>query len=276
MITKILVEDSTDGLELCRIINRIYGREDILVDTFGGIINISNTIESIRHESGQVVIVYDDIVENPLVMDNIVMARRLVRKYKLSDRCTFIKIISFELEVLLLPGIQAFLNQESYNKYVSNIVRMYKENESSAHITLYTKEQEVYSEMYDKIKREKLKKRIYASMSEERLDQSITIESLAKELIKEVFRNQPIDKPMTACWKTPCCWRTRRCKTEMIDTYKIESAQQENNDPYVKANILISNTSYKKLAELLADGKEILQYNVADFFVDNRLESGDM
>lgn len=48
MITKILVEDSADGLELCRIINRIYGREDILVDTFGGIINITSTMRAFR------------------------------------------------------------------------------------------------------------------------------------------------------------------------------------------------------------------------------------
>lgn len=211
---------------------------------------------------------YDDIVENPLVMDHIVMAKRLVRKYKLWDRCIFIKILSFELEVLLIPGMRAFFNQEKYDKYVSNIVNRYRENESSALITLYTKGQEIYSGIYGKIKREKLKKRIYASMSEERLDQSITIESLAKELIKEVFRNQPIDKPMTTCWKTPCCWRTKRCKPEWIDTYKIESAQRQNKDSYMKANLLISNTSYKKLAELLAGGKEILQYHIADFLKD--------
>nr|WP_296458812.1 hypothetical protein [uncultured Acetatifactor sp.] len=53
----------------------------------------------------------------------------------------------------------------------------------------------------------------------------------------------------------------------MIDISKIE--KQQDKDPYVKANILISNTSYGKIAESLADGKEILHYDVADFLIDD-------
>lgn len=275
----VLVEDLKDGKVICDLINTIYARDKdgVCVESTGGIGNLEakvRELDKILCKEDSIIIVYDDIIENPIVAGCVKRAKRYIESESANrEQYKFISTVSFELEILMIDDIEYFTDMKKYYTYVSDIRDIFRLYRDTGICTEYTKNVEKYSGFYNKIRKGKRDKWIYKNLSDEEFELCITIESLSKELIKEVFRSQPIDRPMTACWRNACCeGRINRCKLELIDTAKIESAQKENNDKYVKANILISNTSYKKLAEHLSNGsgqKEILHYNISDFFIDN-------
>ena len=70
---------------------------------------------------------------------------------------------------------------------------------------------------------------------------------------------------MTQCWIDSCCYRKNMCEKYLIDINKIIDAQNSHNDPYVKANMIISNTSYAKLAQIMNGGNHVISYNICDF-----------
>ena len=70
---RVIVEDSTDGLRLCKIITEIYSPdgEAISVESFHGMVNLKRKIEDLCAElkpTDDAIIVYDGIKENPLVL----------------------------------------------------------------------------------------------------------------------------------------------------------------------------------------------------------------
>lgn len=271
---RVIVEDSTDGLRLCKIIAKIYSPdgEAISVESFHGMVNLKRKIEELCAElkpTDDAIIVYDGIKENPLVLRHAEEAFGYLEASGKEDRFRMLDTISFELEVLMTDGIEYFADLAEYGKYVSEIRELYKKYNDLSALALYTKGLDIYSGMYDKIRKNMRKKGSYKKMGETEFESCVTIESLSKELLNRIFASAGIDRPMTECWVEPCCVRKRkRCESGAIDTYKIEEMQRKNNDPYVKANMLICNTSYRKLAELLATGREIIEYNIADFRKD--------
>lgn len=271
---RVIVEDSTDGLILCKIITEIYSPdgEAISVESFHGMVNLKRKIEDLCAElkpTDDAIIVYDGIKENPLVLRHAEEAFGYLEASGKEDRFRMLDTISFELEVLMTDGIEYFADLAEYGKYVSEIRELYKKYNDLSALALYTKGLDIYSGMYDKIRKNMRKKGSYKKMGETEFESCVTIESLSKELLNRIFASTDIDRPMTECWVEPCCVRKRkRCESGAIDTYKIEEMQRKNNDPYVKENMLICNTSYRKLAELLATGREIIEYNIADFRKD--------
>lgn len=142
-------------------------------------------------------------------------------------------------------------------------------NRNTRQLTLLTKVDIKYRELYDKIRKRKYNRGPYKGMNADELELHITIESLAKELLKGLFREQIIDKPMTKCWEVPCCYRTRDiCHPPLLDIRKIIKAQE--TDINTKKNILISNTSYQNI---LDNTTLINRYKLVDFVNEQILES---
>lgn len=271
----ILTEDSKDGFDLCSMIARIYhGDSGIKTESYKGIINLKaflaefcNTIQ----DNDTVLLTYDNIIENPLVVRCYSEAYEYLESTGKLGQFTFFPVLSFEFEILMIKGIEYFTDIGAYMEYVCDIRDIFEDNHrihSSIRIlTKYTKENALYSSMYSIIRRDMRKKGTYRNMPDILFESCVTIESLSKKLMSKVFADRYIERPMRNCWKAPCCWKKNRCPKRLIDISKIE--EQQDKDPYVKANILICNTSYGKLAESLADGKEILHYDVADFLIED-------
>lgn len=262
-----MVEDSKDGLVLCKLIKEIYfkDRRDINIDTFHGVLNLVNTIKDMLKviiKNDVLVIIYDNIIENELINDVLLDVDELITELNIHN-IQFISTISFELEVLLIDDIEYFMNDQ-YNKYVMRLKKLYTSNSSTRELTTFTKNNEIYKGMYDKIKKRKKGRGPYKGMTDDELDNCITVESLSKLLLNLVFSNRAINKPMTDCWIHKCCSHTRcDSKSEIkIDIDKIIDMQ--SIDEYVKANMIISNTSYKKLVDVLG-GKLKYKYNIRDF-----------
>ena len=271
----IIVEDSTDGFVLCEVIRSIYAdRPDVILESFHGVVNFKNSLEeTIKNTpvSETIVAVYDDIMENPIVRKGCKDASELAKQYK-SRAIRFIGTMSFELETLMVDGIEYFADFVTYRKYVWKIRELYnKGNCRIAALTEYTKENEIYDRFYDKIRKEKRKKKIYKGMSDEVFESCVTVESLAKELLKEIFREHVIDRPMTKCWIDSCCYRKNMCEKYLIDINKIIDAQNSHNDPYVKANMIIGNTSYAELAQSMNGGNNVISYDICDFLDDEAM-----
>lgn len=271
----IRVEDSKDGLELCKFICELYSKEEYDIESLGGIFDATKKISrllDILSKEDRLVIVCDSILENPLVKQSISALLDMVWDRGANDKVSFVYTVSFELEILLINGINLLTNAEAYKRYVEQIKKSYETYNDTRRLTLITKANQVYKGMYDKIRKRKRNRGIYKSMTDEDFEVCITIESLSKELIKELFREQPIGRPLTTCWIQPCCYRRNRCKTRLIDTYRISEEQKQKKDNYIKLHLLISNTSYMKLAALLGDGI-LIKYTIFEFLNESAMEA---
>lgn len=264
----VLVEDSTDGLIICEKIQEIYFSEvkDIIIESFGGALNIVKKIDDtikILKQQDSVIVVYDDIPENPLVTQYFKLALKTIVKSGHRNQFKFISTISFELEILMIDNIDITANLDTYKTYVESIKDLYNQTHELRQLTIYTKNEPLYNGIYDKIRNRKRKRSPYKNMDVTMFESCITIESLAKELLKEIYRNQPIDRPMTQCWIVPCCHRRNLCKQQLLDIRKIVEGQIK--DRHLKTNIIISNTSYKKLISVIDNSTEVIKYSLVDF-----------
>ena len=119
---RVIVEDSTDGLRLCKIIAEIYSPdgEAISVESFHGMVNLKRKIEELCAElkpTDDAIIVYDGIKENPLVLRHAEEAFGYLEASGKEDRFRMLDTISFELEVLMTDGIEYFADLSEYGKY---------------------------------------------------------------------------------------------------------------------------------------------------------------
>ncbi|MCM1222062.1 MAG: hypothetical protein NC548_47090 [Lachnospiraceae bacterium] len=273
----IIIEDSTDGFSLCEKICEIYNSSNDIIhsESSHGVTNLEAKISDIDkrlNDNDTVYIVYDDITENKIVSDSLLAVKEYLSTSKRRKQFHFIKTISFELEILMIKDIEYFTNISQYLTYVTDIRELYSTYHDTSTLTEFTKDTELYDTIYNKIRKEKRNRWEYAKMSDDDFERCITIESLSKELLKEVFRNHAIDRPLTDCWVKPCCKRRNRCKLTLIDTKLIEKEQTDKNDNNVKLNIIISNTSYKNLAKVIGNG-DILKYDINTFIDKKALEA---
>lgn len=153
---RVIVEDSTDGLRLCKIIAEIYSPdgEAISVESFHGMVNLKRKIEELCAElkpTDDAIIVYDGIKESPLVLRHAEEAFGYLEASGKEDRFRMLDTISFELEVLMTDGIEYFADLAEYGKYVSEIRELYKKYNDLSALALYTKGLDIYSGMYDKL-----------------------------------------------------------------------------------------------------------------------------
>lgn len=255
----ILTEDSKDGFKLCDIIKQLYfdnNFNDIDLDTLKGIWNVKTKIETKINQipaNDIIIIVYDDIRENPLIDMYISEALDYIDNQNLYDRIFWLPTKSFEIEVLLIDGIEFFADKEAYSLYFSNLRQLYSMNNEIENLTSVTKTNNLYNNMYNKAKKEKIKSRNYSALSSEDFERAITIETISKYIMTEVFKNVTMDKPMGGCWIQECSYNHNKCVHEYIDLKKIIRKQSKNK--YFKANIIISNTSYKRLVETIYEMK---------------------
>ena len=263
-------EDSGDGLILVEKLVEIYFKPfQIDVNTFGGMKNLKSELETLLltcNNDDKIIIVYDNIMENPLILKWFREANNIIKNSMLKDIITWIPTDSFELEMLMIDNIEYFTNMSEFVKYVLPIKIWYDESGDTSYLTFKTKNDNIYAEVYDLIKKKKLKSSIYKALTSEEFESSITIESLSKILLNKCFVNQPINKPMTDCWINECCYRRNRCKSNRIDTDKIIKKQM--NDYSYKTKLLIHNTTYidivKSLEDLTHTSIEYKDYNVND------------
>lgn len=263
-------EDSGDGLILVEKLIEIYFKSfQIDVKTFGGMKNLKSELETLLltcNNDDKIIIVYDNIMENPLILKWFRQANNIIKNSMLKDIIIWIPTDSFELEILMIDNIEYFTNMNEFIKYVLPIKVWYDESGDTSYLTFKTKNDNIYAEVYDLIKKKKSKSSIYKALTSEEFESSITIESLSKILLNKCFMNQPINKPMTDCWTYECCYRRNRCKSKQIDTDEIIIKQ--TNDYFYKIKLLIHNTAYidivKSLEELTGTSIEYKDYKVND------------
>ena len=268
----ILTEDSKDGFQFCKLIKALYFDdvfEDISLDTMKGIPNVVEKIRekhNVMRDGDITIIVYDDIKENPIVSKAIEEAAEYIEKNHLDERVLWVSTYSFEIELLLVIGFEFFANRNKYNIYFRGLRDKFIETEKLHDLTILSKKNPLYTEMYNKVRADKLKKGMYKCLSKEDFERTMTIESISKRIMTEVFKyDSPakatdyVDKPVgnadtCNCWKNNCCSKGKRCKNDCID-FDIIMKKQEAEELY-KTKFLILNTSYKKLITAIYKMKE--------------------
>lgn len=248
----IRVEDSKDGFELCKRIIAIYYSgldKDINIDSLNGIFNLQNKIESVINsfsEDDKLIIVYDDIIKNPLVSSNVDNTLNFLSKENLEDRVIWVPTISFELEVLTIIGIELICDGNEYNKWFRKLRDKYYEHNDISDMTKISKSDLMYAKIYDKVKKEKIKNAIYRRLNTVDFENAITIESISKTIMSKVFVDGDM-RPVRSCWVNNCCYKKSQCRyTETLDLLKIKSEEQSGKDLY-KIRALIHETAFYKL-----------------------------
>lgn len=187
----LLVEDSTNGFKICEEVIDIYfsNNSDVDVKSIHGIPNLANSLENLfvtfNLRTDTVVVVFDDIMENPIVGRAIEDADEFIQKF--GENIKFIGTESFEIEILSILGIEYWANIANYNKY-AKIIRDSNENINKiSYLTDWTKKSDIYIEFYNKARLEKKKRRLYQSLTPSEFEMAITIETISKDIMKEVF-----------------------------------------------------------------------------------------
>lgn len=269
------MEDSGAGLYLAeKLVDIYFSTGQIDVKSFGGMKNLKSKIEEVFqvcNADDKIILVYDNIMENPLIIKWFRQANNFINKSEFKNIITWIPTDSFELEILMINDIEYFTNIKIFVKYIKQIKEWYDTYKDTSYLTLRTKDDNIYDSMYASIRNKKQKSSMYKSLTSDEFERTITIESLSKVLLNLCFNGQPINKPMTECWQNPCCFRRNQCKSKLIDIEKIISKQKE--DSCYKVNLLIHNTSYIKILGILSGmvsvDFEYKKYNIEDIINDN-------
>ncbi|MCI8983517.1 MAG: hypothetical protein HFG78_14140 [Hungatella sp.] len=244
---KVRTEDSKDGLVICQKIKELYFNE-IEVNTLNGIVNLKKKVVSILNDMQAddiLIIVYDNIVENVIVSNNINDLLDYI--YKTNERrVKMIPTISFELEILTINNIELLYNFDVYKEWFSKLRELYTETRDIRTLTQASKHDKKYSEMYDSVRREKKRSRYYKVLSEKEFEDSITIESISKKIISRIFDLSEI-RPVRECWVNNCCYKNGECKITNIDTQSIKDKESIGNRLY-KIRALINETAFKNVA----------------------------
>lgn len=289
----ILVEDSGNGFQFCKIIKSLYFDENdiqVELETLGGIWKLKdkiyNKINSIKTDD-IIIIVYDDVFENPIISRNIIETQEYIEDYNLSDRVLWLPTYSFEIELLLIVGFEFFANSERYIKYFWKLREGFIKTGNLAELTALSKNDGIYSDMYTYEKKKKQNVAVYRQLSRDDFERAITIETISKAIMTEVFRYESplkrsdfVDKPLGGkdernCWKNNCCNRKNRCKNSIIDIDTI--IERQKTERLYKTKFLIFNTSYRKLIDKIYDieGLSIDTHNITigDFISKEMLEA---
>lgn len=259
----VMVEDKKDGLKIVEKIMSIYfsdeERQNIEVTSLQGVWGLKGKVEekfnSIEN-TDTIIVILDKVLENPIVEHEIRGLGVYIKKNGLKERIKCMYTLSFEVEVLTLIGIELFCNTIKYNEYFRNLRDIYLSSGDLRRLTETSKQDDKYSEWYEKARKSKLKRARYRQLDAEDFERSLTIETISKDIISEVFKdNDGVDKPMGECWYNGCCTKN---KTECKRYFDIEYFKA---NPTLKLKWLIQNTSYIKLLKLLGkkdtDIKEI-------------------
>ncbi len=289
----ILTEDSGNGFEFCRLIKELYfdvKSININLDTLNGIWGLKQKIEEkvkLLGKNDTIIVVYDDIVENPIISHNINQAIEYIDKNNLNSKVLWVSTYSFEIELLLVVGFELFANSSKYNKYFGKLRSKFLETNSLFELTTISKKDPLYSSMYNQARNSKKKVKMYTRLGSADFEKAITIETISKDIMKEVFKyDSPlkasdfVDRPIGVkdphnCWKNNCCSKKDRCKNEGLDIDRIIQKQQ-GEDKY-KTKFLILNTSYHKLIEevykLEGITMNIQNISIGEFYTENALKA---
>lgn len=250
----VLVEDAKDGKKLCdEIVNHYFYefKHSIDVKSYNGITNLPTELEILFKsisEVDRVIVVYDDIIENPIVAD----AMREVEIYTSKQNVYMLPTNSFELETILIDDIEFTANIEEYETYIKKIKSDYVNFKDIRYLTRMTKNNTTYDTMYSQIRKDKSTRRIYQKLSEKQFENAITIESLSKKLISKLYTNCVITKPMGLCWVTDCCHKINSSKCSPF-----LNREKMLGNKYTLLKVMVSNTSYKNLIKVLSKLLEI-------------------
>ena len=244
----VLIEDSTDGKILCDEIVNLYFekyKQEICVKSYNGIQRLADELEMLLKKSDEdsILVVYDDIKENPIVAEALINAE----KYIELQNVYMIPTNSFELEAIMIDGIEFTANVDNYNDYVKNIKDSYANNNDIRYLTKITKDDKRYDIMYAHIREEKAKRRMYQKLTPKQFEKAITIESLSKRLLSRMYADCIITKPMGECWINTCCYKVRHGKcSPYLDREKLLHSD------YALLRVMIFNTSYRMLLVALS------------------------
>lgn len=257
----IYTEDSKDGFIMCKLIKELYFDnifDDVKVDTLNGIWFLDEKLAEISidmKEDDTIIIVYDDVKENPLVSKFIRDAEKFVDNHDLYEKIMWLPTKSFELEVMLIYGIEFFMNRENYSVYFKELRAKFMQTGNIYDLTKMSKVNSVYDGMYEKARKEKQKRALYRNLSREDFENTLTIETISKDIIKKMFLNEDgISKPMNDCWMQDCCCKHSKCKNDSVDFDKI--IKKQAYEKLYKTKFLLLNMSYVKLIKTVYQLKD--------------------
>lgn len=246
----VLVEDKADGYKIVQKITEIYFQDNpyIQISSLKGIWDLEKKLrekfESIEDDD-VLVVVFDDVMENPIVESEIINAHRYIALNHLESRIKWVPTLSFEIEVLLVMGIELFANKANYSTYFASLRDLYNETKEIMDLTEASKSDGKYADWYaeERVKKNKIGR--YRALGSTDFERAITIESISKKILSEVFKdNYELVKPMGDCWYSGCCVKNRKaCKH--FDINKLL------DDPMLKLKWLIQNTNYERVIKVL-------------------------
>jgi hypothetical protein len=250
------VEDSKDGLKLCEKLKEIYFSEYecIKVASFNGIFKLKDKIENLilsTTNSDKILIVFDNIIENPIIERNFNQTVNYLDTNNLGDRIIWIPTRSFEVEVLSIYGIEFLCDTKAYSDYFWRLRDTLDKTHNVSDLTNETKNNSLYDSMYNKVRKDKKTRGEYKRLSSEDFERAITIESISKDIMKKVFSNAGDIRPIRDCWINNCCYKSKlKCNYANINVEHIMQNEKDGKQLY-KIRALIRDTSYEKIVEHL-------------------------
>jgi hypothetical protein len=248
------VEDSKDGLKLCEKIREIYfnNYECIKVESFNGIFKLKDKIEDLilsTTELDNILVVFDNIIENPIIERNFNQTINYLDDNNLGDRIIWVPTKSFELEVLSIYGIEFLCNAKAYSDYFWQLRDILDRTHNISDLTYETKKNPLYDNMYNKVRKNKKTRGEYKRLSSEDFERAITIESISKDIMKKVFLNAGDIRPIRDCWVNNCCYKSKlKCNYGNINVEHIMENEKDGQQLY-KLRALIKDTSYEKIVK---------------------------
>mgnify|MGYP003296449651 CR=1 FL=1 len=141
---------------------------------------------------------YDDIRDNPIIDRFITEAVDWLEASDNYNRVFWISTKAFEIELLLLDGIEFFGNMKNYKIYFDALREKYYETFDLLDLTKLSKENSIYDNIYVNEKRKKQRQNIYRNLSESDFEKAINMPfskeqaDLADEIFKKIL-NAKID-----------------------------------------------------------------------------------
>lgn len=240
----IYVEDEKEGLLLMlTTMKNYYNGNDITVETFNGIFNISEHIKALRlRPNDKAVYIYDDVPGNTDIPSLLKNAKDAIAYYNLNDIVDLVPILCCEYEIIASTYVEIFANKIAIS-YITEL----KKHQSKSNLTTDTKADYIFNRLYDdvrhRVRKDLIKDGINPTQNE--VEARISVEKLCKEIFKLAFQNKmQIADTFGDCWLTNCdCIDSCHDINKRACNMNLSSANLTDED---KMSILLQNSCSKK------------------------------
>ena len=262
----IYVEDKKEGFTLMRnAVDMYLGWENIVVDTFDGIINMAEHMQNIQLDTSDAAYyIYDDVTENRYVQDHLNNVKRVYRNSRYRNQIHLISIFCCEHSVLTAENVELFSHVNAL-RYIY-LLKQYKSLKAITRNTKYNKEFEPIYAKYRKDREHVLnslvKKGKIQSYTQNDIEIGVSAEKLCKGIFEIALRDDlEITDILGKCWSIDCCHKKNIICSMHINSRKLVLAE--------KKQFLVDKTAYYKIIVRIANEQRLILKET-----DNLLLSG--